>query len=376
MPVWLEMEPLLAKERIRCEELASKLERAVSELERFGAELEPAFSRWYHASFGERLTRARDLEARAMELDELVSQVELEALMEGISERQAFERLERRRRAQQKVDQMRSGEADIEGELDPELEAELKERLDELLGGMSVPPGEYQKLFESFKKDFREQIRRESGQQGGTRGESSRRASDDEEAARREHERARHRAEREAERERKRRAPEAPQTEPDLVDIRIKQLYRELARRLHPDANSNLPPRARELWHEAQAAYERRDLERLEMLAAMRDFAGGGHAATIGFGWIKSLARLKNLYAEMGRKLRSTQKALKRAEQSPAWGFDLRSSKPRDETRLRLEIELELRDATEELEEEIGRLERRVGRWKKPPPGGRARRKS
>src|SRR5437763_366096 len=105
MPVWLEMEPLLERERARCAALAANLERAAGELERFGAELEPAFSRWYYATFGERLTRARDLEARAAELDELVSSVEFEALSEGITEREAFERLERRKRAQAKVDE-------------------------------------------------------------------------------------------------------------------------------------------------------------------------------------------------------------------------------------------------------------------------------
>jgi hypothetical protein len=50
----------------------------------------------------------------------------------------------------------------------------------------------------------------------------------------------------------------------------LKELYRELARRLHPDANDGqLTESTRRLWHEVQSAYKRKDIRRLTALRAL-----------------------------------------------------------------------------------------------------------
>lgn len=50
---------------------------------------------------------------------------------------------------------------------------------------------------------------------------------------------------------------------------KLKQLYRKLVRRLHPDINEDLPENFEYLWNRVQAAYRMGDLEELETLVLL-----------------------------------------------------------------------------------------------------------
>lgn len=50
---------------------------------------------------------------------------------------------------------------------------------------------------------------------------------------------------------------------------KLKQLYRKLVRRLHPDINEDLPENFKYLWNRVQAAYRMGDLEELETLVLL-----------------------------------------------------------------------------------------------------------
>jgi hypothetical protein len=63
--VWVDMEPLLRAERVRCEEVASDLETSQRELNHFREVIEPAYSSWFYSHFGEKVTRIRELESRS-----------------------------------------------------------------------------------------------------------------------------------------------------------------------------------------------------------------------------------------------------------------------------------------------------------------------
>jgi hypothetical protein len=53
---------------------------------------------------------------------------------------------------------------------------------------------------------------------------------------------------------------------PKRTNARVKELYRALVRRLHPDARGEMSPQQREWWHQAQEAYQNEDAEQLEVL--------------------------------------------------------------------------------------------------------------
>ena len=53
---------------------------------------------------------------------------------------------------------------------------------------------------------------------------------------------------------------------PDDTDV-LKHIYRDLAKRLHPDANPHQGERERQLWQQVQEAYRDGDLARLRVLA-------------------------------------------------------------------------------------------------------------
>ena len=55
-----------------------------------------------------------------------------------------------------------------------------------------------------------------------------------------------------------------------VIDARVKELYRTLVRRLHPDLRADASAGVSALWHEVQAAYAASPLARLDILTLTR----------------------------------------------------------------------------------------------------------
>ncbi len=55
------------------------------------------------------------------------------------------------------------------------------------------------------------------------------------------------------------------------MDVRVKELYRRLVRRLHPDLRADGSAAVSALWHEVQEAYAASDVARMEILLALSD---------------------------------------------------------------------------------------------------------
>ncbi len=56
-----------------------------------------------------------------------------------------------------------------------------------------------------------------------------------------------------------------------MTDARVKELYRALVRRLHPDLRADGNAAVSALWHEVQEAYAASDVARMELLLALSD---------------------------------------------------------------------------------------------------------
>ncbi len=130
---------------------------------------------------------------------------------------------------------------------------------------------------------------------------------------------------------------------------RIKELYRDLARSLHPDAGGDATPAQLRLWHEVQDAYRSGDLARLEFLHTRCGSVSEWESPVTPVSRLHALAGVfKNALRDLRRRIRSV-------KQQPAWGFSLLSAAERQRHVLHLEGLLKKDRA--ELKHRIGVLQ-------------------
>ena len=283
--VLLDQGKLRRKAASECSREMARLEKAKTEWKRFQTEDKAPFERWMAATFGALLSRLRETEARLHEKEALVHEVDMEMVFGGArSHRSAYARIDRRRtNPPPKVDPKAgpppsqddgTGFEHVGFDDLPEFEQELlfEDFLRVVMGMNPDRMGEmrYQKMFADFKADMRGPARPESPP-----------------------------------------APESPKPE----QSRIKELYRLLVRRLHPDTRAESDAEVSALWHEVQEAYSEGNVERLEMLLALTDLQSnttGEHT---------SLFQMRSVLAELRRSFNALQRNLRAAKQDPAWNF-------------------------------------------------------
>jgi hypothetical protein len=115
---------------------------------------------------------------------------------------------------------------------------------------------------------------------------------------------------------------------------RLKKVYRMLCRRLHPDAGQTIPDR-NTLWSDAQDAYARRDVERLETLLALSHMKGNRFAATT------TIADIISVTEHYRRARCSVRGLLRRVRHLPEYGFLKWSNEQREAHGRRLRRELQ-----------------------------------
>ena len=98
------------------------------------------------------------------------------------------------------------------------------------------------------------------------------------------------------------------------LPARLKELYRAVVRRLHPDKLETLSPREVEWWHQAQAAYEAGNVEQLELILTLCEVEDRGTKET-------SVSVLGQLVAHFKSSLRALKKRLTECKRDPAWNF-------------------------------------------------------
>jgi hypothetical protein len=63
------------------------------------------------------------------------------------------------------------------------------------------------------------------------------------------------------------------------ASTRLKELYRSVVRRLHPDSQREMTAQKTEWWHQAQMAYEAGDVEQLEVILTLCEIGDSGTTA-------------------------------------------------------------------------------------------------
>ena len=148
---------------------------------------------------------------------------------------------------------------------------------------------------------------------------------------------------------------------------RIKELYRELVRALHPDGGGHITDKRMRLWHEVQAAYRCGDLARLEFLHAQ-----SGQAADLSSRAIP-LSRLKALTALFKTSLRKLKRDMRAAKGDPAWGFSALRADER--SKLLRAAEAGLQADVNEVKERIRRMEEQLEEIRQPKKRSKRRRR-
>ncbi|HEV7405232.1 MAG TPA: J domain-containing protein [Chthoniobacteraceae bacterium] len=153
--------------------------------------------------------------------------------------------------------------------------------------------------------------------------------------------------------------------EPNRASARIKELYRLLVRKLHPDLNPDQPARDRELWHTVQEAYNRRDVEALEAAAARVEVVLNGQAGKL------SISLLRRLVTDLKKALSALKTKFASLRKHPAFDFAARNtaSLAKFEERHRKQLERSLRGLQSYLADLTTELDSLAARAAKPKAG-------
>jgi hypothetical protein len=143
-------------------------------------------------------------------------------------------------------------------------------------------------------------------------------------------------------------SPPSPATNPTPdssppTTSRLKEIYRILVRKLHPDTGAKLETPS--LWHEVQDAYNAQDLPRLEILLTKSNLQ------TNPISELSTLAELKALLRDLRRSFNLVQSDLREAQRSPAWNFSQCSDLPALTKKFRSQLDRSLLDHEDQLSE-------------------------
>ena len=118
----------------------------------------------------------------------------------------------------------------------------------------------------------------------------------------------------------------------------VKDLYRTLVRKLHPDKQATMTAQMLEWWHEVQDAYADNDAERLALILSQVEMSEGEPTAQT------SVAMFQRLVAQLKTNVREVRREISSSRRDPAWKFTEQTDYGILAGRVRLEFEDTLRE--------------------------------
>ena len=276
------------------------LDNSRRQLDQFHQTDVPQFTRWLNTHFGALLTEIRELSQKIAVDQELIFDVHEEVMFEGGSYARAYERVMELRENPESLSPPPTGNGEPEEEWNPFGATPESEDFD----SEDDPQDEFfDQLFDQF--GFGERPREKGTSRSGHHTESA----------------------------------SSPHT-----SSRLKELYRSLVRRLHPDTQREMTAQKSEWWHQAQAAYEAGDLEQLEVILTLCEIDDSGTTAHT------SASLLQRITANLRSSLREIKRQLVRLRNDPAWNFSRRSDRALMAIQMRRDL--------------MGDLQEMRGRWR------------
>jgi hypothetical protein len=336
--ILIDQNPVRDAAGAECSAAMAKLDNARAAWHRFEREDRPSFVRWRAREFGPLLSELRDVETQIREHETLVHEVEMEMRRGFYDPRSAYQRVMFRREnpslAENGPEPVHRPRA-LSGEeqkffTEFEKEALFQEWVQKFIGTNpdKLDDEAYTTTFEAFKSHmFRTRPEEPKPAQKVRRAEPERRTPVEDERA------------------------------PAPIDARVKELYRLLVRRLHPDLRADGSAAVSALWHEVQEAYAASDIAHLEILLALSDIESDR------FSDQTSVSQMRAVLAELTRALFALEDSLRQARDEDAWGFARTGAVPG----LRERVERELKATLRMRSDRLGLLKRTIADWSRAP---------
>ena len=148
----------------------------------------------------------------------------------------------------------------------------------------------------------------------------------------------------------------------------LKDLYRALVRRLHPDSQREMTAQKTEWWHQAQAAYQAGDAEQLEVILTLCEIGDSGTTANT------SATLLQRITGQLKNSLRQIKRQITEQRRNPAWNFSQRT----DHAVMAERVRREMTEDLERMRERRRQLQELIAGWKaaadRPKPARRRKR--
>lgn len=329
----IDQRPLRGAILADCTEAMAQLADARAMWHRFEREDKPAFIRWRAREFGPLLSELRDVEIQIRDRDALVHEVEMEMRRGFYDPQSAYQRVLARRgdpsAAPPDPPRSREQRGAERSFTEFEKEALFQEWVQKSMGTHpdKLDDDAYSQTFEAFKAHmFRSRPPEPPPSDNFRRAEEQRRHS----------------------------APVEEEPTPQTpADARVKELYRLLVRRLHPDSRADMNGAASALWHEVQEAYAATDVAQLEILLALSEIEADRVTDAT------SVSQMRALLAELERALFALEDTLRQARGEDAWDFARSGPSSALHPRVERELQLTLRMRSERL----AVLEQTIAGW-------------
>lgn len=286
------------------------LENSRRQLDQFHQTDLPQFTRWLNTRFGALLTELRELSQKIAADEYLVFEVENEAMFTDGSYARAYKRVMELRENPEPPDSQPTGAGEQTGEQDPSGARRDSRNVEDEEDPMEEFMDEFFRQFESGARP-RDNDGPRAGQHTGS-------------------------------------AKPAPDS------TRLKELYRSVVRRLHPDIQGEMTAQKTEWWHQAQAAYEAGDVEQLEVILTLCEIGDSGTTAHT------SASLLQRITAQLKNSVRQIKRQLAELRSDPAWNFSRRA----DHDALAVQTRRSLMGDLERMRYQSRVIQEMIQRWK------------
>ena len=314
--ILIDNKPLRRKAINKCKYILKRFECVITDLDQFDRLDNPAFQQWLHATFGLQLTEIRQLQEKRHFIEDLLNHIEYLHLLEHLSYHEAY---------QKACDMRDNPEKYLEDEPDDEEDPWEDEHDEDDFDNFS--DDNFDKYFQEFMRNifgsdefdfdsiFEDEVE-DKGVDFELRGD-------------------------------------------DREEGQLKSIYRLLAKKLHPDSLDSTNLNHNELWYQVQDAYQRGNLEELEILQAGFDVRN-----TRGYSGL-SISSILAVHKRYKEELRLLRRRHREIQKHSAWCFTELPDQKREQ--LQDSIDFSITVDIRETQSYVNHLEAKINKYSEPP---------